>query len=176
MRILQKAENTVTAAVASAAATGAIPVPFADVPLLVAEQVAMMACIANLFRINIREDGLKTLAAAALGVSGATVIGKTVVSSLFKLIPGPGWLIGGAISGAAAGTITYGIGKAFIELCMAIQAGQLDKEEITTKDGITVFLGYFKDFAKPWKKPGYEHVDNFSGGLDEDKSKGDGDL
>ena len=35
----EKAENAVAVAVAATATTGAIPIPFADAPLLIAEQV-----------------------------------------------------------------------------------------------------------------------------------------
>jgi uncharacterized protein (DUF697 family) len=148
MDTLRNAERAVTAAVAATAATGAIPVPFADAPLLIGEQVAMMAAIAKIFGLNIKEDGLKTLAAAAIGVGGATFVGKTVVSNLLKFIPGVGWLIGGAISGTVAGAVTYGIGKAFIEVCKVVQIGKMEERDITSKDGMTAFLGYFKDFFK----------------------------
>lgn len=41
----EKAENAVAVAVAATAATGAIPIPFADAPMMIAEQVALMATI-----------------------------------------------------------------------------------------------------------------------------------
>jgi uncharacterized protein (DUF697 family) len=174
MNTIQKAEDAVNIAVAAAAATGAIPIPFADAPLLIGEQVAMMAAVAKIFGINIREDGLKTLAAAALGVGGATLVGKTVVSNIFKFIPITGWLIGGAISGAAAGAVTYGIGRAFIEVCKAIQIGKMEERDITSKEGIEAFIGYFKAFFKSSKKPVNKTDEDFSedDGWTGDDSKG----
>ena len=41
----EKADNAVAVAVAATAATGAIPIPFADAPLLIGEQVTLMAKI-----------------------------------------------------------------------------------------------------------------------------------
>lgn len=160
MNTIEKAERTVSVTVMAATATGAVPIPFADAPLLIGEQIAMMAAIAKIFKINIKEDGLKTLAVAALGVSGATIAGKTIVSNIAKFIPGLGWFIGGIISGATAGAITNGIGMAFIELCKTIRIGKLNEENLTSKESVATFLGYFKDFAKSWKKPVHSHADH----------------
>ena len=41
----EKAENAVAVAVAATSATGAIPIPFTDARMMVAEQVALMATI-----------------------------------------------------------------------------------------------------------------------------------
>ena len=88
--MFEKANNIVLGFVASTAATGAVPIPFADAPLLVGQQVAMMVAINNVFTFNIERDALASLVTAVIGVGGATVIGKTVVSNLLKLIPGVG--------------------------------------------------------------------------------------
>ena len=58
-KMLEDADNAVAIAVAATAATGAIPIPFADMPLLIGEQVAMMASICAIFKIDIEKDGLK---------------------------------------------------------------------------------------------------------------------
>ncbi len=70
----EKAENVVAVAAAATAATGAVPIPFADMPLLIGEQVAMMARICTIYKIDIKKDGLKALATAAIGAGGAGVI------------------------------------------------------------------------------------------------------
>ena len=91
--MVERADNAVGVAVAATAATGAIPIPFADMPLLIGEQVAMMATIFGIFEIDIKKDGLKALASAAIGAAGAGFVGKTVATNLMKLIPG-GWQFG----------------------------------------------------------------------------------
>ena len=148
MNTIKNAENIVNVAMVTTSATGAIPIPFADAPLLIGQQVVMMTAIAGVFKINIEKDGLKALVTAALATGGATLIGKTLVSGVFKLIPGVGWLIGGAISGSTAGLITYSIGYAFIEVCKAIQMGNLDGNDISSKECAEAFLKYFYDFKK----------------------------
>ena len=85
--MLEKADNIVLGFVASTGATGAIPIPFADAPLIIGQQVAMMAAINAVFKMNIRKDALKSLASAVIGVGGATVLGRTIVANLLKFIP-----------------------------------------------------------------------------------------
>lgn len=142
--MLEKADNAVTVAVGTTAATGAIPIPFADAPLLIGQQVALMATISKIFHIDMKEDGLKVFATTALGVSGATLIGKTVASGLLKIIPGVGSVVGGVISAGTAGAITLAVGRAYIEVCKEIKMGKLSESEITDTKGINLFKDYFK--------------------------------
>lgn len=148
-KMLEKADNAVAAAVAATAATGAIPIPFADAPLLIGEQVSLMVTIAGIFKIDVKKDGLKTLALAALGVGGTTVVGKTIASNLLKLIPGAGSVAGAAISGGTAGVITLAMGKSFIEVCKAIKIGKLNDDELTSSKGVNMLKSEFK---KQFKK------------------------
>jgi len=143
--MMKNAERTVAGAVVAASVTGFVPVPFADAPLLIAEQVAMMGIIAKIFKIDIKDDGIKALATAAVGTAGATLVGRTLVSSIFKFIPGIGWLVGGTISAATAGIITYALGHAFIAMCKAVRLGEFKADELTSENGIDIFTGYFRD-------------------------------
>lgn len=143
-QMIEKADNAVFAAVAATTATGAIPVPFADAPLLIAEQVSMMVAINGIFKIDVEKDALKSLVVAALGVGGATVLGKTVATNLIKLIPGAGTIMGGAASAGTAGAITLALGKAYIQVCKAIKMGELDQSELTKKAGIERLKKEFK--------------------------------
>ena len=142
--MFEKANNIVLGFVASTTATGAVPIPFADAPLLVGQQVAMMIAINKVFGFDIQRDALQSLAIAALGVGGATVIGKTVASNLMKLIPGAGSVAGGAISAGTAGVITLALGKAYIEVCKAIKMGKLDQNALTRKEGREMLKLAFK--------------------------------
>ena len=138
--------------VASTTATGAVPIPFADAPLLIGQQVAMMIAINSIFEFDIERDALTSLATAAIGVGGATVIGKTVASNLLKLIPGVGTVAGGAISAGTAGVITLALGKAYIEVCKAIKMGKLDQSDLTKKAGLDMLKKSFKEQMKKSKK------------------------
>ena len=112
-----KANNVVAASTAGAAAICAIPIPFADAPMLIAAQVTMLGSIATIFKVDIGRDGLKALVFAAIGVGGAVQIGRMAVANILKLIPGKGWLFGGIVSSTTASVLTLAMGKAFIEFC-----------------------------------------------------------
>lgn len=144
-QMIEKADNAVMAAVATTTATGAIPIPFADAPLLIAEQVSMMVAINAIFKINVEKDALKSLVMAALGVGGATIVGKTIATNLIKLIPGAGTIMGGAASAGTAGVITLALGKAYIQVCKAIKMGELDQNDLTKQAGIERLKKEFKE-------------------------------
>lgn len=150
--MFEKANNIVLGFAASTTATGAIPIPFADAPLLIGQQVAMMAAINAVFKFDVSKDALKSLATAALGVGGATVLGKTVASNLLKLIPVAGSVAGGAISAGTAGVITLALGKAYIEVCKAIKMGKLNQDDLTKKAGLDMLKKAFKEQMKKGKK------------------------
>ena len=150
--MLDKADNIVLGFVAATGVTGAIPIPFADAPLLIGEQVAMMAAINTVFGMDISKDALKSLATAALGVGGATVAGKTIVANLLKLIPGTGSILGGAISASTAALITLALGKAYIWICKEIKMGKLNQDDLTKKAGVDALKAAFKEQLKKRKK------------------------
>lgn len=150
--MFEKANNIVLTFAGTTTATGAIPIPFADAPALIVQQVAMMAAINAVFKFDVSKDALKSLATAALGVGGATVLGKTVASNLLKLIPVAGSVAGGAISAGTAGVITLALGKAYIEVCKAIKMGKLNQDDLTKKAGLDMLKKAFKEQIKKDKK------------------------
>lgn len=108
----------------------------------------MMAAINSVFGFDIKRDTLVSLVTAAIGVGGATAIGKTVVSNLLKLIPGVGTAAGGAISAGTAGVLTLAMGKAYIEVCKAIKMGKLDQSDLTKKTGLDLLKKSLKEQMK----------------------------
>ncbi len=56
--------------------------------MMIAEQVALMATICGIYGIDVGKDGLKMLATTAIGAGGATIVGKTIATNLFKLDTG----------------------------------------------------------------------------------------
>ncbi len=150
----EKAEDVLACAVAATSATGAIPIPFADAPLLIGEQVALLAKISSIYGIKIKEDGLKMLCTAALGVGGATVVGKTIVSNIFKLIPGIGTVAGSVISGGTAGLLTLAMGKSYIEVCKMVKHGDLSESDLVSEKGKTLMK---ENFKKQIKKHGKDN-------------------
>ena len=141
----EKAENAVAVAVAATAATGAIPIPFADAPLLMAEQVALMATICGIYGIDVGKDGLKMLATTAIGAGGAALTGRMVATNLLKIVPGVGTVAGGAISAGTAGIVT-------LEVCKMVKVGKLSEADILSSEGKGVMKDLFKKQLKKNKE------------------------
>lgn len=133
------AQKAVAGFVATATASCAVPIPVADAVLLIGEQVTMMGTISTIYKLSLKKKILQALVMGALGASGASLVGKTVVSSAFKLIPGLGSLAGGVISSGTAAILTLALGNAFIELCEAIKKGELTEADLEGKKGIEYF-------------------------------------
>lgn len=110
------AQKVVVGAAAAATATGATPIPFSDAVLLVPIQVGMLAGITAAFGVPLDEAFLTTLVSSAVGVLGASYVGRALAGSLLKLIPGGGSIAGGAIGGVTAAAITTAMGHLYISV------------------------------------------------------------
>ncbi len=82
---------------------------------------------------------------------GATVLGKTVVTNLIKLIPGAGTVVGGAISAGTAGAITAALGEAYIGIMELVFKGEMSIDDIGTKKGKETMANLFKSNLKKSK-------------------------
>ena len=126
--MVEKAKKIVKNYTAAASGTGAIPLPFADMIPLVGEQVAMMFAIAKVFGIHFEKDGLTAIANGVITTAGASLIGRNAVKAILNVLPG-GVFVSGIISASTAGTLTYGVGMAFIELCKKIRSGEISADD-----------------------------------------------
>ena len=141
---LRKANAIVATAAAAAAATGAIPIPFTDAAVLVPEQIGMIASITAVFGIPIEKATLTALLSATIGTVGTTVMGKTVVSGLLKMIPGVGSVAGGVISASVAAALTAALGEAYIAIMMMVSKGEMSVSELDTAEGKAKISSIFK--------------------------------
>ena len=145
LEMVEKARNIVLVASTGTGITGAIPIPFADAPIMISEQVMMMIAINTVFKFDVKKDILKSLVMAVLGTVGATVIGKTVVSGLLKLLPGVGSVTGAVVSGSTGAAVTLLMGNAYIEVCKAVQMGELSLDELDKKKGKEIMKKAFTE-------------------------------
>lgn len=130
---IAKANKIILSFTASAGATGLLPLPIADAPLLIAQQTAMVAALSDAYQINLKKSGLKSLVFSVLGITGTTVLGKTITGSLFKLIPGIGSVGGALVCSATASALTGALGAAYSELCIRVKVGDLAEEDLLSK-------------------------------------------
>lgn len=146
------AQAVVATAVAGSFGEGFAPIPFSDAALLIPTQVGMIAGITVIFGLNISKSFLTSFVSATVGTAGATVLGKTIVANLIKLIPGVGTGIGGVISGTTAGLLTTALGEAYIKIMEMVYNGEIEKDSLYTKDGQKEMSRLFKDELKKKKK------------------------
>lgn len=145
------AQAVVATAVAGSFGEGFAPIPFSDAALLIPTQVGMIAGITVIFGLDISKSFLTSFVSATIGSAGATVLGKTIVSNLLKLIPGVGTVAGGLISGTTAGLLTTALGGAYIMIMEMVYKGEIDKEKLYTAEGQKEMTRLFKEELKKKK-------------------------
>ncbi len=147
----RRAHKIVATAATAAAGTGAAPIPFADATLLVPTQIGMIASITVVFGFDVNKSVIATLLSSALGTGGATILGRTVVTNLIKLIPGAGTVVGGAISAGTASVITIALGEAYIGIMELLFKGELSMSDISTEKGKSKMRELFTQQLKKQK-------------------------
>ena len=145
------ARAAVATAVTAAFGEGFAPIPFADALVLIPTQVAMIASITTIFGLEINKGLLTTFVSSTIGTAGATILGKTIVANILKLIPGIGTAAGGAISGTTAGILTAALGEAYIKVMEQVFKGELNSEDLYAEAGRNEMEKIFKDELKKKK-------------------------
>ncbi|MGL5124822.1 MAG: DUF697 domain-containing protein [Fusobacteriaceae bacterium] len=106
----EKAEEIIRYYTAAATAVGAVPIPFADAPLLIGGQVKM---IKDIFEVYDLKNNITTEIIAGLLIQRILSQGaKFLVKYLLKKIS---FGIGTVINATMAGAVTYALGKAISE-------------------------------------------------------------
>ena len=112
---------------------------------MIPTQVAMIASITAVFGFDVSRSVITGFISSTIGAGGATVLGKTVVSSLLKLIPGVGSATGSAISSATAGIITTALGETYILIMCAVFKGEISTRDLETEEGKKKVMELFKE-------------------------------
>ena len=141
----RRAQSTVVAATAAAIGEGAAPIPFSDCALLIPTQLGMIASITVIFGFDVNKSIITALISSTIGAGGATVLGKTIVSNLLKLIPGAGTIAGSAISASTAGVITAALGEAYIGVMELVFKGEMKITDLGTSKGKKKMSELFKE-------------------------------
>ena len=114
------AAKVIKQATAAASAAGFTPIPFADAAVLVPIQIGMMARIASIYDIPAQRATIASLAATTV----TTQAGRAAATGLLKLVPGVGTVVGGAITGTVAGSVTFAVGEAWQRVCEGMADGR----------------------------------------------------
>ena len=143
-----KAQAIVATAALTAAGIGASPIPCSDAVVLIPTQIGMLASITVIFGFPIEKATIVGVLSSTIGTGGATILGKSVVAGLFKLIPGLGSIAGGVITATTASIITSALGNAYIKVLEMIYKGELKIDELGTKVGKDILVKIFQDLLK----------------------------
>ncbi|UQZ88289.1 hypothetical protein C4J81_03325 [Deltaproteobacteria bacterium Smac51] len=98
---------------ALAATIGAAPIPMADSPALIANQVTMVAHLASIWDL----PKLDAMASSGLASTAVSYVGRGLAGNLVKIIPGVGTWLGGTINATVAAAVTTAMGLAVNTLC-----------------------------------------------------------
>lgn len=141
----KRSRAVVAAASAVAFGEGFIPIPFSDAAVLIPTQITMIASITTNFGMSISKSVIMSFISSTIGTAGTTILGKSMVSNLFKLIPGVGTGVGGMISGSTASLLTIALGEAYIKFMEMIYKGELKKEDLYDQNGQKAISKMFKE-------------------------------
>jgi uncharacterized protein (DUF697 family)/GTP-binding protein EngB required for normal cell division len=133
---------------------GFVPIPISDAPLLVANEMALIARILYLYDLGSVSDMVKSVGLSSVLGSLLTSLGKTAVANLIKLIPGIGTVVGGVISGTVGSTITAAVGEATSVTAYGICKARLNGDYAKADEMIKNFGSILLDAASEWIKQG----------------------
>lgn len=143
-----KAKAAVKRSATAAAAIGAAPIPFSDATVLVPQQIAMLARITTIFGIPLEKATIAAILGSTIGTSATTVLGRSVVANILKFFPGAGSIAGGVISAGTAAAMTAALGESYIVIMMMISRGDINLDELKTKEGRDLINKIFKEKLK----------------------------
>lgn len=92
-----------------------VPIPLFDMASVFVIQLRMLKKLADHYKVNFSEELVKALITSLVGALNSGVIGGTLMTSMFKLLPGLGFLAGITSMCLVSGATTYAVGKVFIQ-------------------------------------------------------------
>ena len=97
-------------------------------------QITMLAHLSAIFGVSLEKSQLISLVMGLGGTGGTTLIGKLVVSSVFKILPGLGTVTGGAVTGAIASGLTLSLAYSYIEVLKQIATAERQGRDMRLRE------------------------------------------
>lgn len=95
-------------------ASGAIPSPIFDWATILVVQLNLLAQICKIYGLKFSRNLGKSIIGSLLAALGAPTLGLIFFSSVVKMAPGLGTVMGIVTQPLTAGAVTYAVGKVFI--------------------------------------------------------------
>ena len=116
----KKCHIAIPSAATTAAAAGAISIPMSDAIPITGAQIAMIVAIGKIFDVTLTDAAAKSM----LGVTLARQAGRTIFTSVLKLVPGAGQVAGGIIGALTAATLTETLGWMIADDFFRVMSGE----------------------------------------------------
>ena len=133
-RKVKEARRWAQTYVTTAFGVGFMPIPVADATLLVPMQITMLAHLSAIFGVSLEKSQLISLVMGLGGTGGTTLMGKLLVSSIFKILPGLGTITGGAVTGAIASGLTLSLAYSYIEVLKQIATAERQGRDMRLRE------------------------------------------
>lgn len=111
---------------AASFAVGFTPIPFADGPILLANQSAMIGRIMKQYGLDSDFENISVIVSALGAGTIVSNLGRYLVAQLTKFIPGAGSVINGSVATA----ITVSLGFTVSEICYRIAKKNINGEDV----------------------------------------------
>jgi len=158
----KEVEKSIRRHVAAAFAVGFTPIPFADGPILLANQAKMLSKVLDTYQLGSLASHIQSII-AALGVGElVSQFGRYIVAQIVKFIPGVGTVAGGMINGTVASAITISLGLTVSEMSYQaakqkitdpqLEVGAFFKETFSQETIRELFQGFLKIETERLKK------------------------
>ncbi|MBF4500738.1 hypothetical protein IRY55_05110 [Savagea sp. SN6] len=132
--VKEEVEKSIRRHVGIAFAVGFTPIPFADGPILLANQAKMLSKAMQRYELGSLTRQIQTIV-GALGLGQVvSQFGRYAVSQVAKLIPGVGTVAGGVINGAVASAITTALGLTISELSYRVKREMILDPDVSKKE------------------------------------------
>ncbi len=158
----KKAHGIIAQHVGTSFAVGFVPIPMSDAPLLVTNELSLLARVLFYYDLGSIKQSLTTMCASSILGPLLTSAGRSLAASIFKALPGVGTFVGGLISGAVGASITYALGEAASTISYGISKAQLNGDNIKVQNLMKNFgplvVEKAEDFLKRKKKSSEDYT------------------
>lgn len=140
--------------ISAAAGVAITPIPFSDAALLVPIQMKMTLHIMKTYALDQKLGGISSLVGSMVVSESGRLLAQNLSTSLLKLIPGFGTVIGVGVNTTVASAFTAAMGFAMNEMCFqyakAINEGEkdLDVNHYFNRENIENLMGQWLKGAK----------------------------
>ena len=152
-----QAMEIVNQTVAAAFGAGFMPVPIADIFMLIPIQITMFTRITSVYGIEMTRNKMKRILFIMFGALGTAYAGQFLAKYLLKFVPFLN-VAGDVINAATASAMTYAFGRTYIYIMEMLYTGEMNEEDLDSEEG----KQSIKNILQENMKKAYDKINIFS--------------